>query len=145
MNKKSILITVGAIVLLAVLGGLGYYTYTQLNTKPAPSTNNNTNTTQTNTKKSDVTCGKLKADNDQTTGKSPFSPVLRAKISGNYNPASQVCKWLLNGKAYGSSFPINGECIFGGNPLTTPGNYTIQFNAVDNNTCGDEMVVSVTE
>jgi hypothetical protein len=136
-NTKYIIIFASVVVIFLVLI-IGFYLFT----KNVWVTNNTTKTAVTTTVSTNkITCGKLVADNGVVSGTAPFSPVLRGHIGGAYTKNAQICNWSIDNASDYSSFPVNGECVFGGNNLMTKGVHAIEYSIKD--ACSASINVTV--
>ncbi|MEI7690866.1 MAG: hypothetical protein WCI63_04570 [bacterium] len=72
-------------------------------------------------------CGELIPDGGTLTSPAPFTPTLRAKITGLYDRTRAVCGWEVDGETLPNTFSYKGYCIFKGRTFTTPGKHTIEY------------------
>jgi len=129
-NKNLIIVAVVLLVLIVVLGGVYYY----LATKPEES----------QTKKEPaktVACGDLTA-NTASSGIAPFYPVLKATINGEYRASDKICEWTVNNVADHQSYPVNGQCIFGGKAFKEKGTFAIGYK-LTGQSCSKSMTITV--
>ena len=80
-------------------------------------------------------CSVLSPDGGETTGLTPFSPTLRSKISGDYNTNEAVCQWTINDVPIPDTYPVAGECVFGGRTFASQGDYKITLKIVGLSDC----------
>jgi hypothetical protein len=133
MDKTKVIIFVAVVlvVLIAATGGAYYYLTYQTN-KPEPPT-----VTQTKTN----ICGDL-LPQTETSGKAPFAPVLKATINGAYKASERICEWSINGTTTHQSYPVKGQCIFGGKPLNEVGTYAIGYR-IAGQSCSKSVTINV--
>ena len=89
-------------------------------------------------------CGEIIVEGNKKNGLSPFSPVLKAKITGNFNKDKEVCNWTVNGKNHVNSQPYNEYCILYGLTLYNVGDYRIGYKVNGLINCPKEVTLKVT-
>ena len=136
--KKLIIIFLAVIILVLALGVSAYYFMT-----PNSGSENKTGGSQEKTEVAKLKCEPLVADKGITEGKAPFAPVLRGLLAGEYDPEQKICEWYIDGAISYSSFPMNGECVFGGNGLMTKGEHEIAYKLSVDQSCSSSIKVTV--
>ena len=130
-NKSLIVALVGMLVLMVVLiGAYLYVSRTTETTDKAPKTD-----------AAESMCGDLTADG-ATQGTAPFAPVLKASINGTYTTSNKICEWSVNNVTDHSSYPVKGQCVFGGKTLAQKGAYTVSYK-IAGQSCSKSMSVTV--
>ena len=125
--KKSGVFAITITTLIIVIALVTTYYYLQINGNSAEN-----DVKKTEEQKSAV-CGDITADGNVTKGKAPFSPVLRGKLSGSYNPNGQICQWSIDGALSHNTYPVKGECLFGGRKLMTKGTHVVSYKISESN------------
>ncbi len=122
MDKKLTII-VSLVVGLLVLAGIGYFSYLFFKASSGTGSSSGNNAVV----KAAKDCDSIVADNGSVSGKAPFSPVLRSKLSKNATAKTPICSWSVGDQFSHLSVPVDGKCVFGGTPFNTPGTYTISL------------------
>ena len=89
-------------------------------------------------------CGPLVTEDSKIEGLSPYSPVVKAKISGEFPKDQEVCQWTINGKDYGTSRPYGNYCIRYGLTFHNIGDYKISYKVNGLENCPKETTLKVT-
>lgn len=101
-------------------------------------TNNNSDTKE-------ATCDNLSTQDGKVEGLAPFNPVVKAKISGEYNGNDRICLWKLDGKDLGTSKPENGYCIRQGLTFYNTGDYKVGLTISNSKKCSKDIQLKVTD
>ena len=125
-SLKIIFIILIAIFLLSFVGLAVWYFFGQSD-KDKPGTNKSEAEKKAATATSQE-CGELMPDGGTLTSVAPFTPTLRAKITGLYDRTRAVCGWTVDGETLPNTFSYKGYCIFKGKTFATPGKHIIKYN-----------------
>lgn len=125
-----------SVIVFILITGLGVWYYLDYSAKDKDEKNKKaTETVQQ--------CGNLEAERGMTSGVAPFSPVLKAKITGNYDRTKAVCQWTINSVAIPDTYPVRGNCVFGGRSFATAGKYIIVYKVAGLSGCPKTVTVGV--
>ncbi|MDD5693551.1 MAG: hypothetical protein WC437_02935 [Patescibacteria group bacterium] len=131
-GKKQLVLLV-AILIIVVFAAVIFFGYWYLRDKK-----------ETKTAKSNQSCGELVTEDGKKEGLAPYSPVVKAKISGNFDPSKEICQWSVNGKDYGKSKPYGDYCIRYGLTFYNIGDYKITNKIEGQENCPTETTLKVT-
>ena len=132
-NKVLTGVVITLLVLFTILGGLYLYTISK---KQGGTPSSATTTT------ADNSCGALTAENNSAEGPAPLKVLLKGKISGTVSSTKPVCQWSIDGAKLYDSYPVNGFCVFGKDPIATKGEHTVSYK-IDGKTCSASKKVIV--
>ena len=104
-NKgKGQLVLLTAILIIVVVTTVGFFSYWYFGDK-------SNKKVETKTSNEIQGCGELVTEDGKTKGTIPYSPIVKAKITGNYQKDVEVCQWTINGNDFGTSKPYGDYCI----------------------------------
>ena len=135
LTKKEIILIISVVLFLAVIG-VGFWYFMDYTTK---SENGGSEKT---TKEADQ-CGKLIVEGGITSSLAPFSPTLRAKITGDYDRTTAICEWTINKVPIPNTYPVLGDCVFGGRAFATPGQYKLIYTVEGLSGCPKSATIVV--
>ena len=133
--KKELIIIATIIVIFALLGIAAWF-YLDYTAKTKIEKNNQANQQLDQ-------CGGLVSENGSESQIAPFAPTLRAKISGSYDKTKSICEWSINNVQIPNTYPIRGECVFGGRSLASAGEYKITYNVTGLSGCPKTLTIVV--
>ena len=128
-RQKEMIIGIAAIVVFAILGITVYYFGFYKTDKEVSD--------------SASQCDNLETKDGRTEGLAPYQPVVKSKISGNYNRTGKICLWTLDGEDLGTSVPIGGYCTREGLAFYNIQNYKIGLKVSGLN-CAKDITLKVT-
>ena len=140
-SLKTIFIVSIAVFFLLFAGLAVWYFLGQ--TEKGKSGTNKSETEKKATTVASQECGELLSDSGSLTSLAPFTPTLRAKITGLYDRTRAVCGWKVDGEALPNTFSYKGYCIFKGSTFTTPGKHTIEYKVDYLSGCPKTTTVTV--
>ena len=89
-------------------------------------------------------CGEITTEDGKYEGAGPYSPVVMAKISGNYPKGQEICEWTVNGEDFGKSEPYGEYCIRYGLTFYHKEDYTISYKVNGLKNCPKSKTLKVT-
>ncbi|MEI7690816.1 MAG: hypothetical protein WCI63_04305 [bacterium] len=89
-------------------------------------------------------CGEITTEDGKYEGVGPYSPVVKAKIAGDYPKEQEICEWTVNGEYFGTSEPYGDYCIRYGLTFFHLGEYKVSYKVAGLNNCPKEKTLTIT-
>ena len=89
-------------------------------------------------------CGEITTEDGDTEGIGPYSPVVKAKISGDFPKDEEICEWTVNGEDFGKSVPYGEYCIRYGLTFYHLGEYKVSYKVAGLKNCPKEKTLKIT-
>lgn len=138
-NKLTFGIATVLVALIVLTGGFYAYMVMQSQVASGSSTDTSGGVQQAAAQKS---CGELVADNNLTEGPSPLKVSLKAKVDSTADQNHPVCKWSIDGAALYDTYVVDGNCVFGKDPIVTKGEHTVKYD-LDGKSCSASKKIIV--
>ena len=138
MNKikgKGQLILLTAVLIIVVVTTIGFFSYWYFGDKNKNVVKKPSIETQG--------CGELVTEDGKIKGTIPYSPVVKAKIIGNYQKDAEVCQWTINGNDFGTSKPYGDYCIRYGLTFYNVGEYKISYKVAGLENCPKTITLKI--
>ena len=135
LTRKEIFLIIGVAVVIILVGAIVWLVF-DYSTK---------NKEESSKKKTAVAqqCGDLVAEKGLATSAAPFTPKLKAKITGDYDKTKAVCQWTINNVPIPNTYTVLGECVFGGRSFSTVGEYRIVYKVDGLSGCPKSATITV--
>jgi len=136
-SRKKLFIVIGVILalLLLIVGAVWWWISKEAERK-----------TQAEKAKTEAEsgCGEITTEDGKYEGVGPYSPVVIAKISGNYPKGQEICEWTVNGEDFGKSEPYGDYCIRYGLTFYHIEDYIISYKVNGLKNCPKSKTLRIT-
>lgn len=89
-------------------------------------------------------CGKIYSIDGETEGMSPWNPIVKAKLTGNFPKDKEICHWTVNDEDLGYYKPYGEYCVLYDLNFIQLGYYKVSLDVDGLENCPKEILLKVT-